>query len=225
MKFKCERYKEKIVKNTLYEIHHDNVIPFIEHHEGEKDDCINVHFILKEGQVGMFAYAYCPGQVKEAKNVDFFFLLVDAGRKKCASWLLDAKITVGGKDVIIHLIKQWQDAHQHKGTLLAYLEEYTETETIGVIAREYQTERIQRMVERIKGELDAEKSALDEMPNSSIKLNRETKLLSKMEEYKLLEKFRDGYVTIAGKEYPVQIYKIETDKEPYCCNMEVSITH
>lgn len=227
MRFNCTRYTDKIrkiEKNKLYKLCQSCVVPFFELQEDGREDLINVNISLETGQFAIFAYEYRPGYVEEIKKVDIFLFLIDETRKQCASWLLDAKMTVGGKNVIIHLIKQWIASHQHKCTFLPYLEGYTETETIGVITRDYQTERIQRMVAGLKEELDAEKIILDKMPNSSIKLNRETKLLSKIKEYELLEKFRDGYVTIADKEYPIQVYKIEKDKEPYYCNMNVSIT-
>ena len=64
-----------------------------------------MHFILEKGQTGIFANEYCPGYIKEAKRADIFVLLLDEDRKKYASWLLGIKMTVGGEDVIKHLIK------------------------------------------------------------------------------------------------------------------------
>ena len=66
-----------------------------------------MHFILEKGQTGILVNEYCPGHIKEAKRADIFLLLLDEDRKKYASWLFDIKMSVGGKDVIKYLIKQW----------------------------------------------------------------------------------------------------------------------
>lgn len=223
MIFNCSKYKGKINPNTLYAVYRSDTIQFIEKQNDIDEDLVNVQFNLEKGQYGMFANEYRPGFLANSKKVDILLFVVDEAKKLSASWILDIKVSVGGKEVIAHLIEQWQASHQHKCTLSNYLEGFAETETIGVITRDYQTKRIQAIAEDLEKEIAAAEKELNAIPNSSIKLIQQRRLLNKRKEYQMFDKFKNGYVTIADKDYPIKIYQLEGDTVPYSCNMEARL--
>lgn len=155
MIFNCKWYKDKIRPNTLYKIRNSRSIRFVEKQKNiDEEDCVNVKFVLDKGQYGMFANEFCPSFVKDAKKADLLLFVVDEANRKYSSWILDVKVSVGGEDVIRHLIEQWIESHQHKCALSNYLKEFREKETIGVVTREYQSERILAIVEKLKKDRD-----------------------------------------------------------------------
>lgn len=223
MIFKGSEYKEKVCQNTLYVIRHSRLVQFVEPQNGADEDFVNVKFTLEEGQYGVFAHEYRPGFLNAAKKVDIFLLAIDENRKICSSWILDVKVSVGGEDVIWHLMEQWEASYRHKGIFLNYLNGFKECETIGVITRDYQAERIQKMVETMEIEIASMKKALAALPGSSIKMVKERELLAKEIQYQAFDRFQHGLIRISGKDYPIQVYKLEGEKVPYCCNMEVKL--
>lgn len=223
MIFKGSEYKGKVCQNTLYMIRHSRFIQFVEPQNGVNEDYVNVTFTLEDGQYGVFAHEYSPGFLNAPKKVDIFLLAIDENRKVCSSWILDVKVSVGGENVILHLMEQWEASYRHKGIFLNYLNEFKETETIGVITRDYQAERIRKMVETMETEIASMKKALEKLPVSSIKMVKERELLTKEIQYQAFDRFQHGFVRISGKDYPIKVYKLEGDKVPYCCNMEVKL--
>ncbi len=221
MKFNCTKYKGKMNPNTLYEIQQSNIIQFVEKQKGIAEDFINVSFKLEGNQYGMFANEYRPGFIADSKKVDILLLIIDETKKICSSWILDIKVSVGGEDVIRHLIEQWQASYQHKCTLTNYLDGFMETEIVGVITRNYQEDRIKTYVENKKNSIEKLTQILDAMPNSALKMDQQRRLLNLKLEYSMYEKFQKGYVTILGKDYPITIYRLEGDKVPYSCDMEI----
>lgn len=123
--------------------------------------------------------------------------------------------------MIRHLIEQWIASHQHKCTLSNYLNGYQEKEIIGVITRNYQAERILTIVKEFEKEIEMKTRELDELPNSSVKINKQRELLVRKLEYQMFDKFQRGYVTILGTDYPVTVYQLEGKAAPYACNIEV----
>ena len=211
MIFKCKKFAGKVLPNTLYAVYYndeEHTIPFVEKQNGVDEDYVNVRFTLERGQYGIFANEYHPGHVADAKKADLLLFVVDEPQKLCSSWILDIKVTVGGKDVISHLIEQWQASYKHKSTFSIYLDGFAET---GV------------MVEKMRKEIASLTETLEVMPNSSIKMTQQRNLLKTKLEYQLFDKFKDGYVTIADHDYPVAIYQLKGNAVPYSCDMEVKI--
>lgn len=222
MIFNYKWYKDKISPNTLYAIQNSRTIPFVEKQKNiDEEDCVNVKFVLDKGQYGLFVNEFCPGFVKNAKKADLLLFVVDEGNKKSSSWILDIKVSVGGEDVIRHLIEQWIESHQHKCALSNYLNGFLEKETIGVITRDYQSERILAIVEKLKKEIEIKTKELDALPISTIKITKQRELLSTKMEYQMFDKFQRGYVTIFERDYPVAVYQLEGKASPYVCNIEV----
>ena len=75
--------------------------------------------------------------------------------------------------------------------------------------------------ENKKNSIEKLTQILDAMPNSALKMDQQRRLLNLKLEYSMYEKFQKGYVTILGKDYPITIYRLEGDKVPYSCDMEI----
>lgn len=221
MILKGSRYKGKIERNTLYLISESAIVRFVEHQdETNEDDYVDVKFDLKDKQYALFANEFCPGFLANSKKADILLLVVDETHKKCASWICDVKVSVGGKEVIEHLIAQWIASFKHKNMLTNYLENYSEVETVAVITRNYQTERIQAIVEALQKEIESVSKSLNSMPISSNIIKQQAKLLTTKKEYQMFRDFKNGIVSIDGNSYPITIYELEGDEAPFCFTLE-----
>ena len=227
MIFKCKKIKDKIIPNTLYAVYYKDSkepVHFVEKQDEDGSEAfIDIKYTLKEGQYGIFANEYHPSHVTDAKRADLLLLIVDEKQKAWASWVLDVKVTVGGKDVITHLIEQWQETYIHKKMFSIYLDGFTEAETIGVVTREYQGERIQTMVEALGRDIANITESVALMPKSPVVIDQQRRLLGMRLEYQMLEQFKNGYVTIENKTYAIKVYQLEGDESPYCGGIEVKL--
>ena len=220
---KGNKFKGQINHNTLYLITESNEIEFVEKQKDtEEEDYVDVKFNLKNGQYAIFASEFRPNFLANSKKVDIFLLVVDENERKCSSWICDVKVSVGGKDVIEHLVAQWIASYRHKCTLTNYLDEFSEKETIAVITRNYQADRIQEIIEKLQKEIETLSTTLNAMPKSSNIMNQQRNLLIMKKEYQMYNDFQRGIVSIEGEDYPITIYKLEGEKTPYRCKMEVS---
>ena len=83
-----------------------------------------------------------------AKKVDVLILVIDESNKKFSSRILDIKQSVGGEDVIFHLLEQLQDSMKHKDALAVYMDDFAEVQHLGFVTRDLQLERIEETVEK-----------------------------------------------------------------------------
>lgn len=104
-----------------------------------------------------------------------------------------------------------------------YLDGFTEAETIGVVTREYQGERIQTMVEALGRDIANITESVALMPKSPVVIDQQRRLLSMRLEYQMLEQFKNGYVTIENKTYSIKVYQLEGGESPYCGGIEVKL--
>ena len=221
MKFKC-RYLEsdKLTKTgTLYKILQSREIIIDE--ERTKDRVI-VEYIVQNGQYGICCSEYKPPFIddKGAKKVDILVLVIDEENKKFSSWILDMKQSVGGEDVIFHLLEQLQDSLKHKNALAIYMDDFREEQHLGFVTRDLQIERIEESVKKREKELnDIKKSTLQIFPIirnkgmiESIKLKKEIETLSM---------FLDKKMKIKDQIYPIESYISEKQGEYFVYNLQV----
>ena len=221
MKFKC-RYLEsdKLTKTgTLYKILQSREIIIDE--ERTKDRVI-VEYIVQNGQYGICCSEYKPPFIddKGAKKVDILVLVIDEENKKFSSWILDMKQSVGGEDVIFHLLEQLQDSLKHKNVLAVYMDDFREEQHLGFVTRDLQIERIEESVKKREKELnDIKKSTLQIFPIirnkgmiESIKLKKEIETLSM---------FLDKKMKIKDQIYPIESYISEKQGEYFVYNLQV----
>ena len=166
MKFKCKYLEsDKLTKTgTLYKILKSREI--IVDEERTKDRVI-IEYIVQNGQYGICCSEYKPPFIDDegAKKVDVLVLVIDEKNKKFSSWILDMKQSVGGEDVIFHLLEQLQDSLKHKNALAIYMDDFREEQHLGFVTRDLQIERIEESVKKREKELnDIKKSTLQIFP-------------------------------------------------------------
>ena len=159
--------------------------------------------------------AYCP------KKVDILILVIDESNKKFSSWILDIKQSVGGEDVIFHLLEQLQDSVKHKNSLAVYMDDFEEDQHLGFVTRDLQIERIKESVEKKGKKLnDIEKSTLQMSPiiRNKMAMTESTNLKKEIETLSL---FLDKKIIIKNKAYPIESYISKKQGEYFVCNLQV----
>ncbi len=221
MKFKCKYLEsDKLTKTgTLYKILKSREI--IVDEERTKDRVI-IEYIVQNGQYGICCSEYKPPFIDDegAKKVDVLVLVIDEKNKKFSSWILDMKQSVGGEDVIFHLLEQLQDSLKHKNALAIYMDDFREEQHLGFVTRDLQIERIEESVKKREKELnDIKKSTLQIFPIirnkgmiESIKLKKEIETLSM---------FLDKKMKIKDQIYPIESYISEKQGEYFVYNLQV----
>lgn len=221
MKFKCKYLEsDKLTKTgTLYKILKSREI--IVDEERTKDRVI-IEYIVQNGQYGICCSEYKPPFIDDegAKKVDVLVLVIDEKNKKFSSWILDMKQSVGGEDVIFHLLEQLQDSLKHKNALAIYMDDFREEQHLGFVTRDLQIERIEESVKKREKELnDIKKSTLQMFPIirnkgmiESIKLKKEIETLSM---------FLDKKMKIKDQIYPIESYISEKQGEYFVYNLQV----
>lgn len=222
MKFKCKYLKsDKLTETgTLYQILKSREIIIDE--EKTKDRVI-VRYIVCDGQYGICGSEYKPSFIdgEGAKKVDILILVIDENNKKFSSWLLDIKQSVGGEDVIFHLLEQLQDSVKHKEALAVYMDDFIEEQHLGFVTRDLQIERIKETVEKKERKLkEIEKSIIEMSPiiRNKMAATSNTKLRKEIE---TLSMFLDKKMKIRNQIYPIESYISEKQGEYFVYNLQV----
>lgn len=222
MRFKCKYLKsDKLTETgTLYKILKSREIIIDE--EKTKDRVI-VKYIIHDGQYGICGSEYKPPFIDDegAKKVDILILVIDENNKKFSSWILDIKQSVGGEEVIFHLLEQLQDSVKHKNALAVYMDDFTEEQHLGFVTRDLQIERIKETIEKKEKELnDIEKSIIQMSPIIRNKMAAVPSIRLKKEIETLLL-FLDKKMKIKDQIYPIESYISEKPGEYFVYNLQV----
>lgn len=198
--------------NTLYCIHKNCTVQFL---ESDTDDIVNISFCLDVNQYGVFAKEFRPGYVNKVgcKKADILVLVIDEHHYRLNSWVLDVKKSVGGEDVVYHLIEQLLDSIKHKNNIISYLENYTEREHIGYVTREYQPDRIEDTLKSKYEFLKKEQHNLT-LISGSIVASIQRKLLSIQSEISILDNFLQGKIIKNDKIYYISPF-ISNEKDGF----------
>ena len=152
---------------------------------------------------------------------DILILVIDENNKKFSSWLLDIKQSVGGEDVIFHLLEQLQDSVKHKEALAVYMDDFIEEQHLGFVTRDLQIERIKETVEKKERKLkEIEKSIIEMSPiiRNKMAATSNTKLRKEIE---TLSMFLDKKMKIRNQIYPIESYISEKQGEYFVYNLQV----
>lgn len=218
-------------KSGLYQITENRTLEFREQTE-TGTDVVLVEFELEKGQYGVYGEEFKPDFVSKegAKKADIFAMLIDERQNEqnqqpqFCSWIFDVKESVGGEDVISHLIEQLKASYQHKKSIAIYLAEFQEEAMhIGFITRELQTERIARGLEAKARKLAQDKAGLEKLP-TLIRLKQGNELLKVEKELALLQQFARMEIELDGKCYPLEFYQSykNEDTNEFICKMNIS---
>lgn len=224
----------KLQKSQLYCLSDGQIVDFKESQTDGTVDWVQIKATLKEGQLAFYAEEYSPSVIagKTAKKVDILALTVDSLEKKIGSWVLDVKETVGGDDVIFHLVKQLKFSLQYKDELCSYIRisdegeaiSYSETERIGYITREVHTERIKQSIQSRREQIEKAKEAKERLPlyvqsNAGVLTNQ----LEQQKELEILNRFYHNELVCNGKVYPLECRLMKPfDDTTYTYTLELS---
>ena len=221
MKFKCKYLKpdELIKTGTLYQIPKSRKITI---DEDKTKDRVIISYIVQDKQYGIIGNEYKPPFINNgAKKVDILILVIDERNKKFSSWILDIKQSVGGEDVIFHLLEQLQDSVKHKNSLAVYMDDFEEDQHLGFVTRDLQIERIKESIEKKEKKLnDIEKSTLQMSPiiRNKMAMTESTNLKKEIE---ILSLFLDKKMIISNQIYCIESYISKKQGEYFVCNLQV----
>ncbi len=221
MKIKGNWIKEgkPLERGKLYTVRRNRKIVF---EEKETADRVNIAFSLGEGQYGIYGNEFKPDFVNDegTKRADILVLVIDENKKKFGSWVFDVKQTVGGEDVIYHLIGQLKESVIHKNSITLHLQGYSEEQHIGYITRDLQKERIAMTIQKKKSYIEEEESKIQSLP-LLIGMAAGTKLLKEKAKLKMLKQFADEKIEIEANVYPLECCLYEKDADCFdlkvCC--------
>lgn len=208
MKFNGKRIKEdgKCQKHIAYKISKTRTLSFNETQQDGSIDKVELDIILEGNQEAIFSEEYKPANVDTCKKIDimvFMYCLTDKGEvdenMESTLYLYDVKDTVGGKDVIFHLVEQWKAGIVNAMDFTRYINAGIKY-NIGVITRNYDEERLDREIARYEQELNnlVSKERMPELIlaknylHSRINIEKELEILKnfkKMVFYRGKEKF------------------------------------
>ena len=226
MLIKGKTIDENAIKsNTIYVIRRKREIDFLETQDNGIDDRLVILYDLLPDQYGVFVKEYRPGFIDKnrCKKADILMLVIDENAKKYSSWVFDVKVSVGGEDVIFHLLEQLKDSYNHKNSITTYLSNFEEVEHMGFITREYQRERIRQEISKREDYVIKEKETMKENPAlmkfSSVKI----KLIRIEKEIQVLTQFLNGYIEINNVLHSLECHMSLGNETGYVCNMKVSV--
>jgi hypothetical protein len=212
--------KDGSLKRTFHEIKEDKVVSFCEKQKDGTQDIVDISYKVRDNQYGEYSEEYLPDTVEKVNHnvIDITAILLDEVNKKGQWYLLDVKDSIGGEDVIFHLIDQWKNSYMYlKNSVLCYVSELEFDEHIGVVTRILEGERIKMTIKKKK-----EATVLNENIASSIACAKKRNANIRLEqEIKCLEDFLAGkfeYEDSYGKKiftYVIVTEKTENEKDYY----------
>ena len=206
MKIKGDTIKDPaaLLSGRLYRVYSDKTIIL---EERETDDVVHIHFLIKEGQYGIYGNEYKPPFIEDkgGKKADIFILVIDERRCCFSSWVIDVKKSVGGENVIYHLVEQLTEAVKHKSAITTYLDEYAEEFHIGYITREICRDRIQETIKKKTAYLEKEKANIQCLP-ALIGAEARLQLLKEEARLKVLSAFQSDCIEIGKNKFKIETY-------------------
>ena len=221
MKIKGDAIKDHmpLLSGRLYRVEKNQTVMF---EEKETDDIVYVRFCMKSGQYGIYGNEYKPPFVEDkgGKKADILALAIDEDRQCFSSWVFDVKKSVGGENVIYHLVEQLMESVRHKNAIAIYLEDYAEDVHIGYITREIQRDRIQETIVKKKAYLEKEKKNIKCMP-ALIGAGVSLQLLKEEARLKVLSAFQNDCMEAGKRIYKLENYISEDKDGRYVCELDV----
>lgn len=227
MKRNTQRLKEgeHLKKNKLYELSENKrTAVFREEHEDSIPELVEIEFQIPQCGKAIAANEYRNKDYKDSKAADILCILVDESQKKISTHVYDIKRTMTGYDetktleelrreVIRRMqdfILQIRDSLIHKEGLLALYqhEGYTEIVTPGLITREFETKKLERLQEKLKSVLDepAEK-------HGAVGQKYYIATMSLRKELEMIEHFEKKKIKVLNQMYDLQVILLEFSEE------------
>lgn len=222
MKIKGDNVKENkpLLSGRLYRITTCRTIIF---EEKETQDIVNIHFSIYDNQYGIYGNEYKPPFVEDngGKKADILVLVIDEEKKHFSSWVIDVKKTIGGEDVICHLVEQLIESIKHKKAITTYLEGFEEEQHVGYITRDLQRERIQEVISKKSAYLNREKVNIECMP-TSISMKTQLRLLKEEAKLNLIIDFQNNSIKIGKEILKIEQYISKEENNKFIYNLNVA---
>lgn len=222
MKIKGDTIKEnkELLSGRLYRVDTSRTIIF---EEKSTNDVVNIDFCINDNQYGIYGNEYKPSFVDDSggKKADILVLVIDENEKRFSSWVVDVKKTIGGEDVICHLIEQLTESVKHKRAITTYLEEFEEEQHIGYITRSLQRDRIQETISKKSSYLEKEKANIEYMP-VLIGTAARLRLLKEEVKLKMMVAFQNDCIEIGKNVYKIESYISEKQDNKFVYNLNVA---
>lgn len=222
MRIKGDTIKDNktLLSGRLYRINTCRTIVF---EEKDTNDVVNINFEINDDQYGIYGNEYKPPFVEDngGKKADILVLVIDEKSKCFSSWVVDVKKTIGGEDVIYHLIEQLIESVKHKKAITTYLEEFEEEQHIGYITRDLQRDRIQETISKKSSYLEKEKANIECMP-VLIGMEARMRLLKEEAKLKMMIAFQNDCIEIGKNVFKIEKYISEEQNNKFIFNLNVA---
>lgn len=222
MKIKGDTIKKDkpLSSGRLYTVNGSRTITF---EEKETDDVVNINFEIKDKQYGIYGNEFKPSFVNDngGKKADILAFVIDEDEKCFSSWVFDVKKSVGGEDVIFHLVEQLLESIKHKNAVATYLEGFKETQHIGYITRELQCDRIQETIDKKTSYLE-KKRADAECVQNLIGTRAKLYLLKEEKKLAVIRAFQNNRITNGNKVYEIESYISKEKNGKFVCDLNVA---
>lgn len=224
MKFNGKRIKEdgKYQKHEAYKISQNRTICFKEEQEDGSVDTVELEISLGENQEAIFSEEYKPKMIDVSKMVDITVFLYYITEKQCIDtdgqaclYLYDVKDTIGGKDVIFHLIEQWKAGITSALDFTRYIGDTKYR--IGVITRDYNVERVEKEITKCEEEIK-KLDFREDMPKLIMAKNSSRKMVA-IQELKILKDFKNMAFYKGNQKYTYDYMLLD---EHNFCKFEIS---
>lgn len=237
MRWNTQKLKagEFLKKNKLYELTAEQpVATFVERHDDSEPEIVDMQFQIPENGSAVVANEYRNKDYANSKTADILCILLDEPGKKLSTHIYDIKRTMTGYDMtksvkelrreavkrIMDFIGQMQDSMIHKEGLTALYQHdgYTETVELGIVTREFDTEKIKRLAERLESGLE-EPAAIHGAIGQ--KYYMATQPLRK--EIEVVKNFRDRKIKILGQMYDLQVFLLKYSEKKHAYYQKIVI--
>lgn len=221
MKIKGEIIKKgsKLCSGRLYKVDKSRTIVF---EEKGTNDIVNINFLLDANQYGIYGNEFKPYFVNDEgeKKADILALVIDEKTRHFSSWILDVKKTIGGEDVIYHLVAQLIESIKHKKAIALYLEGFTEKQHIGYITRDLQKNRMQKIISEKTAELEREKRNIEKVP-TLIREKAKLELLKRENKLNLIIDFWNNQIKIGTNTIKIESYISQEQNGNFVFNLDI----
>lgn len=144
-------------KTELYEIRNSRNILVEEKQADGSLDQVTLEYVLGSGDVGYFAKEYRPAGIKKegSKVIDITAFVLNSVENSVRWYLYDIKDTLAGEHTVVNLYNQWNSGLEYlQDSVLVQLQGYSATPDLGVITRDYDQERMERLRDKYQSICD-----------------------------------------------------------------------
>lgn len=155
--------QKNYIKSVMYEFDFSEDILLEEKQKDGTSDHIILHYRIGEGEKAYFSEEYIPVGVKKegTKKPDITAIVENSANKETKWFIYDMKDTVINAKTALKLCSQWHSGIEHISTeYLQQLPGYNIENSVGVITRYWDKDKLREEVERYKEKIDNKNSLM-----------------------------------------------------------------